>query len=68
MDYNYDEAVILQQQDCQTITLIEAPVIISFQFAEEHSFEQAQELAKDVFELYSNNELLDVPSIKACKT
>ena len=67
MNYNYDEAAIIQHNDCHTITIIEAPVIISFQFAKEHTFEQAQELAQDVFNLYSNNTLLDIPSIKACK-
>ena len=68
MNYSYDEAAVFQHKDCHTINIIETPVIISFQFAKEHSFEQVQELAKDVFELYSNKTLLDVPSIKACKT
>jgi len=66
MNYNYDEAAIFQHIDCHTITIIDAPIIISFQFAKEHSFEQAQNLAKDVFYLYSKNTLLDMPLIKAC--
>ena len=67
MNYNYDEAAIFQHKDCHTVTIIEAPLIISFQFAKEHTFKQAQALAKDVFGYYSNNTLLDIPSIKASK-